>query len=270
MSGTALAYDYQVDLEGDSAAARVISIVPPGARVLEIGAGAGSISKHLVARGCDVLALELDERAAENLGTFCRKVVRADLNQPDWRDHLAGEAKFDIIIAADVLEHLYDPWRVLDEAKALLSDTGALILSLPHAGHAVIAACLYSADFNYRDWGLLDRTHIRFFAMRNIQKLHEGAGLAIDQAFFVVRPPEKTELAKEWRRTPNNLRLALMQAPFAQVYQVVTKSHVAAAREKGVDLMSMRADWPGRQDSGSLVGNLMRSAESLRRSFKLL
>ena len=41
-------------------------------------------------------------------------------------------------------------------------------------------------DFEYRNWGLLDRTHIRFFGIKNIQALFENAGLKIVHAEFVV------------------------------------------------------------------------------------
>lgn len=44
-------------------------------------------------------------------------------------------------------------------------------LSLPHVGHAAIAGCLIDEDFEYRQWGLLDRTHVRFFGIKNVQNL---------------------------------------------------------------------------------------------------
>lgn len=219
-------YDYAVDLDGDSAPARVIRMVRPGARVLEIGAGPGSITRHLVAaRGCHVTALEIDPSAIEILRGHTAEIHSLDLNDPGWAGTVArASGRFDHVIAADVLEHLYDPWTVLGGMKSLLNETGSVILSLPHVGHAAVAACLVDEDFEYRPWGLLDRTHVRFFGIKNIQALYASQGLAIEEAEFVVRTPEMTEFVHRWRRMPQDIRTALQRNRFAHVFQVVTRA----------------------------------------------
>lgn len=240
MSGTKLVYDYEVDLASDVAPARVIRMVPRGARVLEIGAGPGSITRHLVGTlGCDVVALEVDPAATAILRTFVPRVFERDLNRQGWSDEIAaGCGKFDVVIAADVLEHVYNPWSVLEEMKGLLAPGGSVILSLPHVGHAAVAACLVDEDFEYWPWGLLDRTHIRFFGVKNVQALVNGAGLAIEEAQFVVRTPAMTEFAQRWERIPRDIRAALQRNRFSHVLQVVTRSRVAQAGETGIDLMT--------------------------------
>lgn len=237
-------YEYDIDLDSDVAPARVIRMVGNGKKVLEIGAGPGSITKHLSGTlGCDVVAVEIDPSALQRLAPFARKVYPLDLNDSSWSDVLkAEEGGFDVVIAADVLEHVYDPWSVLRGMKSLLSDTGSVVLSIPHVGHAAIAGCLFDEDFEYRPWGLLDRTHIRFFGIKNIQHLYNSQGLSIEQSEFVVRTPEMTEFAPRWRRLPVDLKRALQSNRFSHVYQVVSRA-VPQERAK-LNLRLMDADVP--------------------------
>ena len=237
-------YEYDIDLDSDVAPARVIRMVGNGKKVLEVGAGPGSITKHLSGTlGCDVVAVEIDQSAIQRLTAFARKVYPLDLNNRSWSDVLkAEEGCFDVVIAADVLEHVYDPWSVLRGMKSLLNDKGSMVLSIPHVGHAAIAGCLFDEDFEYRPWGLLDRTHIRFFGIKNIQNLYNSEGLSIEQSEFVVRTPEMTEFALRWRRLPVDLRRTLQSNRFSHVYQVVSRA-VPQERAK-LNLRLMDADVP--------------------------
>lgn len=235
-------YDYEFDLESDVAPARVFRMVRPGSRVLEVGAGPGSVTRPLVeVNGCDVVALEVDPTALEILRTVTPKVVDGDLNKAGWsRDIEAKHGKFDFVIAADVLEHVYNPWAVLEEMVSLLAEGGSIILSVPHVGHASVAACLLDEDFEYWPWGLLDRTHIRFFGIKNVQTLINGAGLSIEDAQFVVRTPAMTEFARRWQRLPTDIRAALQRNRYAHVLQIVTRSRPTMNGASGIDLMTLQ------------------------------
>ena len=235
-------YQYPVDLSADTAPARVIRMVGSGKKVLEVGAGPGSITRHLKhANNCRVTALELDESAIEILTPYCDRVCRANLNDMSWPDLLKDEGRFEVIVAADVLEHLYDPLTVLEQIASFVNDDGYIVISVPHVGHSAIHACMINEDFEYRDWGLLDRTHIRFFGIKNIQALFEAASLKIVHAEFVVRTPEQTEFAERWARLPRMLRQALSINPFGLVYQVVVKAVPATSPGEAITLMDMAA-----------------------------
>jgi SAM-dependent methyltransferase len=211
---------------------------------LEIGAGPGSITKHLIRKNrCDVVAVEIEPTAIKKLKEICQNVYQLDLNDPSWTIKLSGEEKFDVVIAADVLEHTNNPLQTLTGMKNLLREGGEIILSLPHVGHSAIVACIMSGDFEYRDWGLLDRTHIRFFGIKNINQLHDKAELNIIDANFVLRPPTETEFAEKWAELPLEVRQAVETNPFGNVYQVVTKAQPRAWAKRRLDLTTPnRAD----------------------------
>jgi 2-polyprenyl-3-methyl-5-hydroxy-6-metoxy-1,4-benzoquinol methylase len=240
VSGQRHKYEYQVNIADDTASARVVRMVGQGKRVLEIGAGPGSITKILHnACGCRVTALEIDPTAIEKLAPYCEQVCQADLNDPDWPRGIAQLGRFDVVVAADVLEHVNHPPAVLGAMKEFLREGGHLVISLPHAGHSAVHACLFDENFEYRDWGLLDRTHIRFFGLKNIQSLFEEAALKIVAAEFVVRKPEQTEFAARWAAMPAPLKAALAGNPYGLVYQVVIKAVPLSAAGSPLRLMEL-------------------------------
>lgn len=238
-------YEYEIDLDGESTGARIVRMIGRNRRVLELGAGPGSITKHLKnICNCTIIAIENDEQAIEKLSAYCENIYNVDLNDKNWLTFLACEEKFDVVLAADVLEHVYDPWDVLTSMKGLINEDGFIIISLPHVGHAVVVANILDNNFEYRDWGLLDRTHIRFFGMKNIQNLLNNSGLKIIDAKFVIKSPEITEFADRWRNISKEIRGVIMNNQFSTVYQVVIKAVPDNKPGDNIDLMTLLVDTP--------------------------
>lgn len=228
-------YEYDVDVDSSSAPANVVKMVGSNKRVLEIGCGPGSITKILAEQSdCKVIGLELDPDAIKKVAPYCVKVMQADLNSNDWPRLLDKTDKFDVVIAADVLEHLYDPWACLQRMVPLISTNGYIVISLPHIGHAAVMSCLFSGDFEYRNWGLLDRTHIRFFCLKNIEDLFAQANLKIIEVAYVTKQPEETEFATTWGKLSNSVKAALKSSPHSDVYQVVVKAVPIERAERGL------------------------------------
>lgn len=236
-------YEYIVDLEGDTAPARIVRLIGREKKVLEIGAGPGSIARILRENNdCRVTGIEVDPEAIKRLLVCCDRVYQTDLNDVAWAEVLRDEGKFDVVLAADVLEHLYNPLAVLKTMKGLVSADGCIVVSLPHVAHSAVVACLMTENFDYRDWGLLDRTHIRFFGVKDMQALFDQAGLKIVHAEFVVRAPEETEFAEHWREMKENVRAAVSTNPFGEVYQVVIKAVPKGRDDKPISLCSLVVD----------------------------
>ncbi len=254
-------YEYQIDIHGSTAPARVVRMVGANKRVLEIGAGPGSITRVLTGvNNCRVTALERDQSAIKKLASYCEKVIHADLNDPTWPQLIASSPVFDVLVCADVLEHVYDPSTVLTGITNFLGPDASLIVSLPHVGHSAIHACLYDSDFEYRDWGLLDKTHIRFFGLTNIAALFAGAGLKIIEAEFVTCEPEQTEFSNRWAKLPGTLKQALRTNPFGTVYQVVVRAVPLTSKQAGIDLrnVAVTKDLPIHQTVPQRLRNFIR------------
>lgn len=253
-------YGYQkLHGQGENAADLVVGRVPGGGRILELGAGPGSITRRLVDEaGCRVTAVELMDSFLPHLAPHSERVVQANLNDADWPAAVGEGERFDAIVAADVLEHLERPVELLRACQALLEDGGSVIVSLPHIGHCVIHACLMDEDFEYREWGLLDATHIRFFGLRNMQNLMADAGLKVVDVGFVSRMPEDTEYADRWRNAPADLKAAVLKNPFAYVYQCVLRAVPAAAPGEALNIMDQATHRP-------TVTSMMRANRLLKR-----
>lgn len=228
-------YEYDVDVESNTAPANVVRMVGQNRSVLEIGCGPGSITKILAEQsGCKVIGLELDPDAIKKVAPYCVKVMQADLNSSEWPRLLDNTDKFDVVVAADVLEHLYDPWASLQRMVPLIKPDGYIVISLPHVGHAAVMSCMFNGDFEYRNWGLLDRTHIRFFCLKNIEDLFAQANLKIIEVAYVTKPPEETEFAATWAKLSSSVKAALKSSPHSDVYQVVVKAVPIERPEKGL------------------------------------
>lgn len=150
-------------------------------RVLEVGCALGATGGYLKAQhGCTVVGVEIDERMAEVARTHLDDVLVGDLNRTPLEE-LVGDQRFDLIFLGDVLEHLIDPWSALTQARALLGPEGRIVASLPNINHVTtLASLVFLQRWPYRDRGLHDRTHLRFFTRKNLVELYESAGLEIE------------------------------------------------------------------------------------------
>ena len=96
-------------------------------------------------------------------------------------EDLPATEPFDCIVFNDVLEHMIDPWTVLAATRSFLSPDGIVVASIPNIRHlSVLAPLLVAGRWNYVDWGVLDRTHLRFFTRKSMIDLFEGAGYQVE------------------------------------------------------------------------------------------
>ena len=155
-----------------------VRLFPPGVdRVLDVGCGGGAIGHLLKQKGVElVVGVELDPRAAEEARKKLDIVIEADIEGTE----LPFESGyFDCIILGDILEHLVDPWQTLKHLRYYLATGGAVVCSLPNVRYYKVVQGLLSGRWEYADEGVLDRTHLRFFTLRSMKEMIEGAGLTI-------------------------------------------------------------------------------------------
>ena len=222
-------YAHEIDPNGGSAAARLARMVEPGMRVLELGTGPGTVTRILHSKGCKVTGVEMDAETLAMCAAFCERTLQANLEEPDWHASLAGE-KFDVVMCADVLEHLRDPRPLLTLLSQFLNDTGCVMMSLPNATHLSVVASLMAGRFPYQSKGLLDTTHLRFFGRDDIDAMLRECGLVWQKWETVQVDPAQAELSHFW----NQLEATdqdYLRAKCADglVYQHVVKSYPSHA-----------------------------------------
>jgi 2-polyprenyl-3-methyl-5-hydroxy-6-metoxy-1,4-benzoquinol methylase len=197
--------------------------IPPGSRVLEVGAAGGHMTQALVARGCEVVAVEADRGLARRLRDVCARVIEADVEGDSLGRLLSGE-RFDVILLGDVLEHLRHPERALVGFRPLLRDGGCLVVSLPNVAHASVRLALLQGAFDYRPEGLLDATHLRFFTRASLLATFARAGWSVQDLASIERGPFDTEIPLEPATVPVPVLRALAEDPDARVYQFVFRA----------------------------------------------
>lgn len=87
---------------------------------------------------------------------------------------------FDVVYFNDVLEHLLDPYSVLEQMKKKLKPNGIVISSIPNIRYfRTFFKLLFKGEWDYEDEGILDRTHVRFFTKKSILKMYQNAGYEV-------------------------------------------------------------------------------------------
>jgi SAM-dependent methyltransferase len=155
----------------------IAALVPASAeRVLDVGCGKGQLGGLLRQRGRYVCGIELIPAIAVEAALHLDEVITGDVEtvQLPW-----AAASFDVVICGDVLEHLIDPWQVTRHLARLLVPGGRLIASIPNVQNYRVIRSLIRGRWDYRERGILDHGHLRFFTLRTIEKLFEQAGLEV-------------------------------------------------------------------------------------------
>ena len=158
-----------------------------GLDVLDVGCGFATTAQKIEEAGNRVTGIESNAAAVAVARTRIAEVVEGDLQVPG----ILGERRFDVIVFADVLEHLAWPVDVLTSYLRFLRPGGSVIVSLPNVGLWSVRLSLMLGRFQYDDSGVLDRTHLRFFTRRSAVEMLRSAGLVVLRRTYnpgLVRP----------------------------------------------------------------------------------
>jgi GT2 family glycosyltransferase/2-polyprenyl-3-methyl-5-hydroxy-6-metoxy-1,4-benzoquinol methylase len=163
------------NLEENSSLAKLLSLIGENRRVIDFGCATGYLACLLKQKGCVVTGIEINEQAASIAEQYCERVIVCDLDITRLLDILPKQT-FDVAVFGDVLEHLRDPWRILQETKELLLPQGYVVASIPNIAHGAIRLSLLQGKFDYQELGILDNTHLRFFTRKTVEELFEKSG----------------------------------------------------------------------------------------------
>ncbi|MEK7570689.1 MAG: class I SAM-dependent methyltransferase [Patescibacteria group bacterium] len=174
MKNTPNSGDYSLSLNS-----YVISQVPDKSVCLDVGCWTGNLGKFLKEKkDCIVDGIDVaDEPLQKAKKNGYRETYKINLNNDPLR--LDQLKKYDVIIFADVLEHLVNPPAILSQMKKKLKTDGTVIISLPNVAFLLNRLLLLFGKWDYREFGTLDKTHLRFYTIDSVQKMVESAGFTV-------------------------------------------------------------------------------------------
>jgi GT2 family glycosyltransferase/2-polyprenyl-3-methyl-5-hydroxy-6-metoxy-1,4-benzoquinol methylase len=218
-------YDFSLNMETDNSNSLILRNVKPNSTILEFGPAYGRMTKYLKEQlNCKVFIVEYDEKA----GASAKQYADDDWIGPelgdaekDWWHHECGNVKFDYIIFADVLEHLHDPQKVLSRAVTHLADDGSILVSIPNIGHNSVLIDLLQGKFEYRDFGILDKTHLKFFTHESLRNMVAVCGLSAVKEMNAINTVSGTEFGNSYDQVPSEVSKYLQSRKHGEVYQFV-------------------------------------------------
>lgn len=159
----------------------IVDSVPEGSHVLDLGCATGYLSQYLrEKKRCNILAVDIDPANVSIAVQRGLTAFEGDADGPaTWEritGYAAGHGKFDVVIAGDVIEHLKQPDETLKKAKGVLKKDGILIASTPNIAYWKSRLSLLLGNFDYTEYGIMDRTHLRFFTEKTLRETASKAG----------------------------------------------------------------------------------------------
>ncbi|MCP5305430.1 MAG: glycosyltransferase [Chromatiaceae bacterium] len=230
-----LKYEHALEFRSENNShVQLLARVPTGAQVLELGCATGYMSEHLTQqKGCRVFGVDIEEAALRKAAAHCERTLCVDVESPDWQSGL-GDARFDIILCADIIEHLKDPQTFLAGLRDRIKTGGSLLASVPNGAHAAIRLELLQGQLTYEDTGLLDRTHLHLYTHQSLMALLASSGYAVEALSYTFHDIPDEVLAEKIRQAglePTERALARLHAPEAIAYQFIVEARPRAADE---------------------------------------
>jgi 2-polyprenyl-3-methyl-5-hydroxy-6-metoxy-1,4-benzoquinol methylase len=176
----------------DYANPELLEKIPLNARtVLDVGCAQGALGEAYLRRNPNarVLGIDIDAESIPHAAIRLSEVACVDVEaEPMPFDVPDG---IDCIIYGDVLEHMKDPWTLLQRHVDYLAPGGTVLVCMPNVEHWSFVLRLLQGSFDYEDMGLLDRTHLRWFTPRTMASTLASAGLTL--ADVAARPNDQEQ-----------------------------------------------------------------------------
>lgn len=171
-------YLREIDPTANDSLARIVQSIPPACRVLDVGTGAGALGRYLRTVGCYVDGITYSEEEATLAKEDYARIEILDLEKTLPSRLFTGQV-YDVIVCADILEHLRNPLEVLCDLRTLLENGGIVMLSIPNATYMGVIYELMGGRFARTREGILDATHVNFYDRESLVELVNAAGFSI-------------------------------------------------------------------------------------------
>ena len=203
-------FRYDGHLDAPQGVARMLAdLVPVGARVLDVGCGTGSVSRIIAGtRNAKIIGIEPNSRRAaaaraRGLEVYEERFTPAVLQLLE---------PFDVILFADVLEHVADPGSFLQFARRGLLPGGRVVASVPNVAHWSVRLDLLRGRFDYQPVGIRDATHLRWFTADTVRSLFETNGLRVISLQHTAGVMSQDYYRRPWRWIPRVVRDVIVRA----------------------------------------------------------
>ena len=202
---------------------KILSMIPAGSTVLDVGCSSGNLGRELMAqKQCIVDGIELDPGDATIAAKSLRHVWVFNIEDAEAVKQL--NKKYDVIIFADVLEHLVDPASTLKRVKGLLKPNGSIVFSIPNMAHVSIRLALLRGEFRHTETGIVDKTHLHFYDLDEVKRVFHEAGMhfsRLDQSPYPYPASLIRTLLSKVGLTATPKTLAILAEPSATAFQFV-------------------------------------------------
>jgi len=173
--------DYSASFNGS-----IFSEIPTQSLCLDVGCASGNLGAALIAyKGCRVQGIDINlDALSQATHKGYEQVYALDLIRDPGGLDIVPDLTFDCIICADVLEHFVNPELILPILANKLKPGGSMIVSLPNVAFGLNRLHLLLGNWNYREYGIMDKTHLRFYTIQSGVSLIKDSGLEV----LKVRP----------------------------------------------------------------------------------
>jgi 2-polyprenyl-3-methyl-5-hydroxy-6-metoxy-1,4-benzoquinol methylase len=177
----------------------IANTIQSRSRVLDIGAGNGVLGMLLsrLSKDVSIDGIEPCAQATDLANGYYQKMIHGTLEDVVFpgssQDTSLPLHSYDYVVLADVIEHTINPSSTIGLAKQLLAEKGQLLISVPNVCFAPIRAEMLNGDWQYTDWGIIERTHLRFFTKRSLLQTLHDSGLHINEFHHLGRSPFEME-----------------------------------------------------------------------------
>lgn len=222
-------YDFSLDMDTVNSNSVILRNINEKSMVFEFGPAHGRMTKYLKEKlNCTIDIVEIDYKAGFAASKYANTSYlgpeQGDLNNKDQYMEIVKSSGniYDYIIFADVLEHLADPKFILKWAAiSMLKQNGSIWISVPNIGHNSVLIDLWNNKFEYRETGLLDKTHIKFFTESSLDKFVQDCGLKVKTKHNLINVVSNTEFNNSYDDVPAYISYGLKNRPNGEVYQFV-------------------------------------------------
>lgn len=212
-------YDFDLTLDEQTSVGKIISQISENSRVLEFGPGNGRMTNYLInEKSCEVSIVEFDTVLYDHVMSFAQNGFLGNIEEYKWVDYFAGQ-KFDYIIFADVLEHLTNSEEALRQARQFLAKNGEILITFPNIAHNSVLIDLFNNKLDWKQYGLLDKTHNSFYTQNGFYDLFERLNLHVRKEDYTYAQVGQNEIETSYDQLPASTRYSFRNRPFGEVYQ---------------------------------------------------